>query len=81
MVENSREFSGYTVESACLEFVEPTPSGEIISLAVDFDEEELTRLEKLIANVWRCIVEFDLPDTSEYGDKYKDSSSHLKISS
>ena len=72
MVENSREFSGYKVESACLEFVEPSPSGEIITLDIEFDQAELDHLEELIAAVWRCIVEFDLPDTSAYGDKYKD---------
>ena len=55
MVEHSREFSDYTVEAACLEFVEPTPNGEIITLTIDFDNEELARLEQLIAGVWTAL--------------------------
>jgi len=71
LVERSRDYNTYTVTTGTLEFVEPSRSGEIATLELDFDPEELERFKLLIAKVWQHIINLDLPDTSEYEPTYK----------
>jgi len=71
LVERSRDYNTYTVTTGTLEFVEPSRSGEIATLELDFDPEELTRFKLLIGKVWQHIINLDLPDTSEYEPTYK----------
>lgn len=71
LIENARDYSGYTVQSGVLQFVEPTKSGEIISLDIEFDREEVERFTELIKKVWQHIKALDLPDTSHYEPTYK----------
>jgi len=71
MVENSRDYHNYTVDTAVMQFVEPLPEGNIVSLNIEFDAGELEQLNKLINSVWAHIIELDLPDISEYEPSYK----------
>jgi len=71
MCENSRDYSGYTVTSGVLQFVEPSQSGDIHTLSLELDSAELKRMSLLINAVWKRILECDFPDTSEYDNSYK----------
>jgi hypothetical protein len=71
LVEHSRDYRQYTVEKGCLQFVEPTPRGEILSLEATASDEELETFRKLIEAVWKKIITLDLPDTSNYEQSYK----------
>jgi DNA helicase-2/ATP-dependent DNA helicase PcrA len=72
MVENSRDYHSLTVDSGTIRFIEPTASGDIISLDVSFNADELDKFSKLINAVWSHIVNLNLPDTSGYEPTYKD---------
>jgi hypothetical protein len=54
-----------------MQFVEPTKSGEIISLDTDFSSDELDHFSKLINAVWEHIIQLNLPDTSSYDQSLK----------
>lgn len=71
LVEQSRTFNKYTVDVGTLQFVEPTPSGDIISLDIAFDDEELATFTALIQAIWKCIMTLDFPDISIYEPNYK----------
>lgn len=74
LLDSSPQYHGKrVVASAELCFVEPqADSGRIVRLSLDeFDPDELERLTRLIAAVWRRITELDLPDTSAYSPDYK----------
>lgn len=71
MVENSRDYHNFNINSATIRFVEPTMSGDIVSLDVEFDSAELDRFTKLINAVWSHIIKLDLPDISDYEPTYK----------
>lgn len=71
LVLHSRDFNKYTFEKGVLQFVEPTPGGEIVSLEAQFTSDELRQFSLLLTAVWRRIITFDLPDTSEYEQSYK----------
>lgn len=66
LVENSRDYRNYTVDSGCLTFVEATDSGEIIDWQIPYTAEDLEHVANLIQAVWRRIINLDLPDTSHY---------------
>lgn len=71
LVERSRDYSSFTVTKGCLEFVEPSQSGEVCSIELEFDKDELERFSQLVEKVWQHIITVDLPDTSEYEPTYK----------
>lgn len=71
LVENSRDYGKFTVKQGCLQFVEPTQAGDITSLELEFDKDELERLNMLIGRVWERIISLDLPDTSSYDPSIK----------
>lgn len=66
LVEHSRDYSEYTVEKGVLQFVEPSRAGQICSLELSFDQEELERFSKLVEAVYSKIVTLDLPDVTDY---------------
>ena len=70
LVENSRDYHGYVVESGVLQFIEPSYKGEVLSLESSFSSQELEEFSRLIQVVWSCIINLDLPDTSNYSDDY-----------
>lgn len=67
----SRSYGKFKVEKAVLQFVEPTPRGEIIGLEASFSKEDLEEFAKLIQVVWQHITALNLPDTSHYEPTYK----------
>ncbi len=71
LVENARDYYDYSVEKATMQFIEPTVSGDIISLDIDFDKVELDRFKSLVNSVWIHIIQFNLPDISGYEPTYK----------
>lgn len=66
MVEHSRDYHRYTVNSGTIAFIEPTKSGDIVSHTMHYDAAELERFTMLIDIVWKKIMALDLPDTSSY---------------
>jgi DNA helicase-2/ATP-dependent DNA helicase PcrA len=64
LVENSRDYSRYTVTNGKLAFIEPARSGKVIVLETDFTTEEIERTKKLILAVWKHIITLDLPNIS-----------------
>jgi DNA helicase II / ATP-dependent DNA helicase PcrA len=71
LIEHSRDYSQYTVSSASLQFIEPTRSGEIITLDYSFNQEECERFTRLIKAVWQRITSLDLPDAANFESSYK----------
>jgi DNA helicase-2/ATP-dependent DNA helicase PcrA len=71
LIQHSRDFGKYSFEKGVLQFVEPTPGGEILALEATFTPEELERFRLLLTAVWVRIMAFDLPDTSTYEPSYK----------
>jgi DNA helicase-2/ATP-dependent DNA helicase PcrA len=71
LVKHSRDYHDYTFERGVLQFVEPTPGGEIIALEAQFSSEDLEQFTKLICKVWECITTLNLPDVSGYEASYK----------
>lgn len=71
LVENSRDYHDYKVDTGIMQFVEPTPSGDIISLVDEFNINELERFRQLINKVWTNITQLNLPDISKYDQSYK----------
>jgi hypothetical protein len=71
MVENSRDYRDYQVTSGKLQFIEPTKSGEIVSLDNEFSQQELQEFRKLLNIVWKKIIALDLPDVSTYDKTYR----------
>ena len=71
LVRHSRDYGAYTFEKGILQFVEPTPTGEIIALEAYFSPDDLDRFGLLIQRVWQRIVTLDLPDSSGFEPSYK----------
>jgi hypothetical protein len=71
LVESSRDFGKYTVDTSILQFVEPTPTGDIIALDLSFDSTELEEFSRLIQAVWKRIITLDLPDATDFEPSYK----------
>jgi len=67
LVENSRDWHGYTMYEGILQFVEPDKAGNIIDLQLGtVTPEELERFTRLIGVVWHHITELSFPDTTQY---------------
>ena len=66
LVERSRDYSSYTVDSGVLQFVEPTPGRRIVALELQFDTDELERFARLVQAVYGRIVSLQLPDITGF---------------
>lgn len=71
LIENSRDYNKYSVNTGTMQFVEPTPTGEILSINTDFSDSEMTEFTKLINAAWDHITKLDLPDVSGYDASFK----------
>ena len=71
LVENSRDWHGYSVDSGVLQYIEPSSGGDNIMLTLDFETSEQERLKLLINAVWRHIIDLNLPDTTKYEQTLK----------
>lgn len=65
LVEQSRTFSGSSVEQGVLYFVEPQ-KGVSVDLALSITKEETERLAALVARVWHMIRALQFPDVTAY---------------
>jgi DNA helicase-2/ATP-dependent DNA helicase PcrA len=65
LVENSRQYAGFTVTRGVIEFVEPDSAGTFHRLEVEYDIAELQEFTELIQAVWASIhrLEFDANDS------------------
>lgn len=70
LIENSRQFKGYTVKKGVLEFVEPY-HGEIQKLEIDYDDTDMTEFTELIQAVWHSIINLDLPTIDSFAKNYE----------
>lgn len=71
LIERSSSWSGYKVEGARLEFVEPDLKGEVAPpLELIFKDKEEADIKELIQAVWECITTLQLPDTSPFEPDY-----------
>ena len=67
LLENSRDWKGYTVDTGSLLFVEPHPdTNEIYDLETPITQEDTEQLASLIEIVYHKILAFDFPDTDRY---------------
>lgn len=66
LAENSRDFEGYKVVSARLEFVEHDENKQCHAIELAYDLDELDRFKHLMTAVWDHIMRLDFPDTSKY---------------
>jgi DNA helicase-2/ATP-dependent DNA helicase PcrA len=71
LIENARDYRGYNVNRATIQFVEPTTSNDITALDTEFSDVELAHFAKLINAVWSHIISLSLPDISNYKSTYK----------
>lgn len=66
LIESSRDYAKYSFKGGVLQFVEPTPNGEITQLETEFTEAEYDTFKRLVKAIWAKILALDLPDTSTY---------------
>lgn len=71
LIEHSRQYGNYQVESGSLEFVEPLDNGDIVIHELNFEKDEVERFTKLIQAIWQHIQDYNLPDVSHYEQNYK----------
>ncbi len=71
LVESARDYRDFKVISGIMQFVEPTLTGDILSLDAEFSNDEIDRFKTLINAVWTRIKKLDLPDISGYDQSIK----------
>lgn len=73
LIENSRDYSGYTVTRGVLHFVEPV-DGKIKTLPLDleYNDTEMAEFKKLIKSVYQHIMTLDFPKVDIEKPKLKD---------
>jgi DNA helicase-2/ATP-dependent DNA helicase PcrA len=72
LIENSRDWRGYTMDEGILQFVEPDKSGQIVDLRLtDISSDELERFTRLLTVIWKHVKELSFPDTSQYDKSIK----------
>lgn len=71
LVANSRNYSKYSFDRGVLQFVEPTPAGDILAIEATFTQQELDEFALLIQRVWQKITALDFADTSAFDPSYK----------
>jgi len=69
LIENSRTFNKYKVQTGTFDFVEPF-KGKLYELPVQINSEELEQTKKLIDIVYNKITKLDFPDTSQYSKDF-----------
>lgn len=67
LVENSNSYAGkYEVRQGQVDFISPSSTKQSVKLLADLDKEESSRQKNLIKQVWKHIVELNMPDVSSY---------------
>lgn len=70
LIENSRDYHGYTVERGVLEFIEADGDKTLHHLTLPIAADELQDFTRLLTAIWRRIQALDFPDTSGYEPSY-----------
>jgi len=72
LVENSRDFGKYKVNTGSLEFLDlPQGKDKIVILNTEISDLEAVELSKLIQVVYKKIINLDFPDISKYEPNLK----------
>lgn len=66
LIENSRQYTGYTVTRGVIEYVEPDERGIINRIELDYEADELREFSRLITGVWQRIITLDFTTKSDY---------------
>ncbi len=66
LIENSGQFTGYTVTGGRIEFVEPNERAEIVLLDYNYSDDKIAEFSQLISAVWNRIQNLDFTLTTEY---------------
>ncbi len=66
LTEKSRDFSNYTTAQGFLEFIKSNSKGELVTLPLDFNEDDVERTLSLIKIVGGMIKNLNFPSTEEY---------------
>lgn len=70
LLSNSHTYK-LKVGGLALEFVEENDRGELITLNLEINNEEVERVKKLLAAVYKKIINTEFPDISNYSPDYK----------
>ena len=70
LIENSRDFGEYIVDTGIIEFVKPE-SDNLIELSLSIQKEDLERLKRLIQVVYSKIQSLDFPSIESYSKDIK----------
>ncbi|NOQ68052.1 hypothetical protein GQ568_01260 [Patescibacteria group bacterium] len=70
LVENSRDFEKYIVNTGIIEFIKPE-GDNLIELSLSIQKEDLERLKKLIQIVYGKIQNLDFPSVESYSKDMK----------
>ncbi|MEX1026960.1 MAG: ATP-dependent DNA helicase [Candidatus Paceibacterota bacterium] len=70
LIEESRDYSQYTVKKGVLEFVEPK-NGKLVSLELEIEDDDVVRTRSLIEAVYKRITTLAFPDVSGYSADVK----------
>lgn len=71
LIRNSRDFGRYKILNYEIQFIEPLPSGEIITLDLTPSADERERFHRLVSAVWNRIINLDLPDITDFSPNLK----------
>jgi DNA helicase-2/ATP-dependent DNA helicase PcrA len=71
LVENSRNYRGYTVTKGIIQFVEPDSSGRIVHLDYDYDADKLEEFKQLLCGVWQRIMALNFTSNDQYDPNLK----------
>lgn len=66
LIENSRQYAGYTVTRGVIEYVEPDDRGIINRIEIDYDPAELRDFGNLLQGVWARIHALDFTTQADY---------------
>jgi DNA helicase-2/ATP-dependent DNA helicase PcrA len=72
LIENSGQFTGYTVTGGRIEFVEPDERGEILLLDYDYSDDKIAEFIKIVEAVWRKIQGLDFTYEQKAGAGIKE---------
>ena len=66
LIENSRQYAGYTVTRGIIEYVEPDERGVIHRIELDYSADELEAFRQLVTGVWQRILALDFTTEADY---------------
>ena len=71
LIENATNYRNYKVKNNIIQFIEPTKSGDIVMLDIEFSNDEINHFSRLINAVWHHITTLDFPDITNFDKSYK----------